>query len=199
MLPVFLLMIKPSEESANFFTDDKANQVLTLMAIKNELNDPHNVLENWDSNSIDPCSWRMITCNLDGSVSVLGMPSQNLSGTLSPWVGNLTNLQSMLLQNNAISDQIATAIGSIEKLQTLDLSNNNFSVYISINGALYFIQVFLREGYYVEKTFKQTAEILKQRGMGLESQLDSLEVIIKDLQAETMFFGQTIAEAAVHF
>ncbi|XP_072053156.1 LRR receptor kinase SERL2-like isoform X5 [Arachis hypogaea] len=147
-------------------------EVLTLMAIKNELNDPHNVLENWDSNSIDPCSWRMITCNLDGSVSVL------------------------LLQNNAISDQIATAIGSIEKLQTLDLSNNNFSVYISINGALYFIQVFLREGYYVEKTFKQTAEILKQRGMGLESQLDSLEVIIKDLQAETMFFGQTIAEAA---
>ncbi|KAL1352066.1 hypothetical protein HN51_016062 [Arachis hypogaea] len=102
-------------------------EVLTLMAIKNELNDPHNVLENWDSNSIDPCSWRMITCNLDGSVSVLGMPSQNLSGTLSPWVGNLTNLQSMLLQNNAISDQIATAIGSIEKLQTLDLSNNNFS------------------------------------------------------------------------
>ncbi|XP_052119006.1 protein NSP-INTERACTING KINASE 3-like [Arachis duranensis] len=156
------------------------------MAIKNELNDPHNVLENWDSNSIDPCSWRMITCNLDGSVSVL------------------------LLQNNAISDQIATAIGSIEKLQTLDLSNNNFSGEIpnslgglkNLNYFLYFNKwclVFLREGYYVEKTFKQTAEILKQRGMGLESQLDSLEVIIKDLQAETMFFGQTIAEAAVHF
>ncbi|XLR64894.1 hypothetical protein S83_015566 [Arachis hypogaea] len=102
-------------------------EVLALMAIKNELNDPHNVLENWDSNSVDPCSWRMITCNLDGSVSVLGMPSQNLSGTLSPWVGNLTNLQSVLLQNNAISGQIPTAIGSLEKLQTLDLSNNDFS------------------------------------------------------------------------
>ncbi|KAL1359899.1 hypothetical protein AAHE18_04G139600 [Arachis hypogaea] len=63
------------------------------MAIKNELNDPHNVLENWDSNFVDPCRWRMITCNLDGSVSVLEMSSQNLSGTLSSWIGNLTNLQ----------------------------------------------------------------------------------------------------------
>ncbi|MED6212382.1 Protein NSP-INTERACTING KINASE 3, variant 2 [Stylosanthes scabra] len=42
------------------------------MAIKNDLNDPHNVLENWDINYIDPCSWRMITCSLDGSISTLG-------------------------------------------------------------------------------------------------------------------------------
>lgn len=45
--------------------------VVALMAIKNDLNDPHNVLENWDINSVDPCSWRMITCTLDGSVSAL--------------------------------------------------------------------------------------------------------------------------------
>ncbi|XP_072091853.1 protein NSP-INTERACTING KINASE 3-like [Arachis hypogaea] len=72
--------------------------VLALMAIKNELNDPHNVLENWDSNFVDPCRWRMITCNLDGSVSVLEMSSQNLSGTLSSWIGNLTNLQFITMQ-----------------------------------------------------------------------------------------------------
>lgn len=45
--------------------------VVALMAIKNDLNDPHNVLENWDINSVDPCSWRMITCTPDGSVSAL--------------------------------------------------------------------------------------------------------------------------------
>ncbi|XP_028093645.1 protein NSP-INTERACTING KINASE 3-like [Camellia sinensis] len=102
-------------------------EVVALMAIKNGLNDPYTVLENWDINSVDPCSWRMITCTLDGYVSALGLPSQSLSGTLSPWIGNLSNLQSVLLQNNAISGPIPAAIGKLEKLQTLDLSSNKFN------------------------------------------------------------------------
>ncbi|URE38582.1 Leucine rich repeat N-terminal domain [Musa troglodytarum] len=99
---------------------------VALMAIKMELNDPYNVLENWDINSVDPCSWRMVTCTSDGYVSALGLPSQSLSGKLSPGMGNLTNLQSVLLQNNAISGPIPAEIGKLEKLQTLDLSNNQF-------------------------------------------------------------------------
>ncbi|XP_068641033.1 protein NSP-INTERACTING KINASE 3-like isoform X1 [Aristolochia californica] len=102
-------------------------EVVALVAIKSNLNDPFNVLENWDINSVDPCGWRMVTCSADGYVSALGLPSQNLSGTLSPGIANLTNLQSVLLQNNAISGPIPTNIGKLEKLQTLDLSNNQFS------------------------------------------------------------------------
>ncbi|KAK8947098.1 Protein NSP-INTERACTING KINASE 3 [Platanthera zijinensis] len=102
-------------------------EVVALMAIKVELNDPYNVLENWDMNSVDPCSWRMVTCSPDGYVSALGLPSQNLSGILSPGIGNLTNLQSVLLQNNAISGSIPAVLGKLEKLQTLDLSSNKFS------------------------------------------------------------------------
>ena len=45
--------------------------VVALMAIKTELEDPHNVLDNWDINSVDPCSWRMVTCSSDGYVSAL--------------------------------------------------------------------------------------------------------------------------------
>lgn len=101
-------------------------EVVALMAIKSDLIDPHNVLENWDITSVDPCSWRMVTCS-DGSVSALGLPSQNLSGTLSPGIGNLSNLQSVTLQNNAIFGPITTAIGKLERLQTLDLSGNMFN------------------------------------------------------------------------
>ncbi|KAG6714013.1 hypothetical protein I3842_05G181800 [Carya illinoinensis] len=103
-------------------------EVVALMAIKTDLVDPHNVLENWDINSVDPCSWRMVTCSADGDghVSALGLPSQNLSGTLSPKIGDLPNLQYLLLQNNAISGPIPTTIGKLEKLQKLDLSNNTF-------------------------------------------------------------------------
>ncbi|XP_047320049.1 protein NSP-INTERACTING KINASE 3-like isoform X2 [Impatiens glandulifera] len=102
-------------------------EVVALMAIKNDLNDPYNVLENWDINSVDPCSWRMVTCSPDGYVSALGLPSQSLSGILSPGIGNLTNLQSVLLQNNAITGLIPDVIGKLDKLQTLDLSANNFN------------------------------------------------------------------------
>ncbi|KAK8484071.1 hypothetical protein V6N11_002288 [Hibiscus sabdariffa] len=102
-------------------------EVVALMAIKSDLNDPYNVLENWDSNSVDPCSWRMITCSPDGYVSALGLPSQSLSGTLSPLIGNLSELQSVLLQNNVISGPIPATIGKLEKLQTLDLSNNTLN------------------------------------------------------------------------
>ncbi|XP_039055130.1 protein NSP-INTERACTING KINASE 3-like isoform X2 [Hibiscus syriacus] len=102
-------------------------EVVALMAIKLNLHDPYNVLENWDSNSVDPCSWRMVTCTSDGYVSALGLPSQSLSGTLSTSIGNLSNLQSVLLQNNAISGPIPATIGKLEKLVTLDLSNNTFS------------------------------------------------------------------------
>ncbi|KAB2084380.1 hypothetical protein ES319_A05G329900v1 [Gossypium barbadense] len=102
-------------------------EVVALMAIKLNLRDPYNVLENWDSNSVDPCSWRMVTCTADGYVSALGLPSQSLSGTLSTSIGNLSYLQSVLLQNNAISGSIPATIGKLEKLGTLDLSNNTFS------------------------------------------------------------------------
>ncbi|MED6196848.1 hypothetical protein PIB30_051128 [Stylosanthes scabra] len=56
--------------------------------------------------------------------------------------------------------------------------------------------VLLGEGYYAERTSKQTAEILGRRGKALDSQVDSLEAMIKDLQAEANFFSQTITEAA---
>ncbi|CAI0405229.1 unnamed protein product [Linum tenue] len=101
-------------------------EVVALVAIRNALHDPYSVLDNWDANSVDPCSWRMVTCSSDGYVSALGLPSQSLSGTLSPSIGNLTNLQSVLLQNNAISGPIPSTIGKLDKLQTLDLSNNSF-------------------------------------------------------------------------
>lgn len=42
--------------------------VLALIAIRSDLNDPHGVLNNWDGDSVDPCSWAMITCSSENSV-----------------------------------------------------------------------------------------------------------------------------------
>ncbi|CAN6447919.1 unnamed protein product [Victoria cruziana] len=97
------------------------------MGIKNALRDPHNVLDNWDGDSVDPCSWAMITCSAEYLVVGLGAPSQNLSGTLSPSVGNLTNLRVILLQNNNITGPIPPELGKLLNLHTLDLSSNLFT------------------------------------------------------------------------
>ncbi|CAN4116214.1 unnamed protein product [Withania somnifera] len=78
-------------------------EVVALTEIKKALHDPYNVLDNWDVNSVDPCSWRMITCSFDGYVSALALPSQSLSGTLSPGIGNLTNLQYVDVSYNNLS------------------------------------------------------------------------------------------------
>ncbi|XP_071913252.1 protein NSP-INTERACTING KINASE 1-like isoform X2 [Coffea arabica] len=102
-------------------------EVQALMAIKDALEDPHGVLDNWDGDSVDPCSWTMITCSAESLVIGLGTPSQNLSGTLSPSIGNLTNLQIILLQNNNITGSIPSEIGKLPNLQTLDLSDNRFT------------------------------------------------------------------------
>ncbi|GLT63458.1 hypothetical protein SLA2020_360230 [Shorea laevis] len=102
-------------------------EVQALIDIKTFLVDPHGVLSNWDENAVDPCSWTMVTCSLDSQVIGIGAPSQYLSGTLSRSIGNLTNLQLVLLQNNNISGSIPSEIGRLPKLRTLDLSNNHFS------------------------------------------------------------------------
>ncbi|KAJ0984414.1 hypothetical protein J5N97_002770 [Dioscorea zingiberensis] len=102
-------------------------EVQALMGIKGMLKDPRNVLDNWDENSVDPCSWTMVTCSPQNFVTGLGSPSQSLSGTLSPSIGNLTNLETVLLQNNNISGPIPAEIGRLAKLHTLDLSENKFT------------------------------------------------------------------------
>ncbi|CAN6483699.1 unnamed protein product [Victoria cruziana] len=56
--------------------------------------------------------------------------------------------------------------------------------------------VLLGEGYYAERTAKQTVEILQRRGNTLQSQVEALKAVIRDLQAEASFFNSTAAEAA---
>ncbi|CAM8954387.1 unnamed protein product [Rhodiola kirilowii] len=56
--------------------------------------------------------------------------------------------------------------------------------------------VLLGEGYYADRTSKQTVDILNRRGKELDSQVESLKAMIKDLKAEALFFGDTATEAA---
>lgn len=40
-----------------------------LYALRRSLSDPDNVLESWDLNLVNPCTWFHITCNQDNRVT----------------------------------------------------------------------------------------------------------------------------------
>ncbi|KAF9621884.1 hypothetical protein IFM89_028472 [Coptis chinensis] len=102
-------------------------EVAALMSVKNKLKDDGlHVLDGWDINSVDPCTWNMVGCSAEGFVISLEMASTGLSGTLSPSIGNLPHLRTMLLQNNYISGPVPPEIGKLSELRTLDLSGNQF-------------------------------------------------------------------------
>ncbi|XP_068664894.1 probable LRR receptor-like serine/threonine-protein kinase At5g45780 [Aristolochia californica] len=124
LLLFFLPLIRASD---NLLSPKGVNyEVAALMSVKSKLRDYFHVLDGWDINSVDPCTWNLVGCSPDGFVISLEMASKGLTGELSPSIGNLSHLQTMLLQNNEISGTVPFEIGSLRELQTLDLSRNQF-------------------------------------------------------------------------
>lgn len=128
-LGLLLFIIFMACPSTSVLTSKGVNfEVQALIVIKRHLNDPTNALGSWDANSVDPCSWYHVTCSTQTSVVTdLGLPNLQLSGTLPSEIGNLTNLQSLMLENNNISGQLPIEMGKLSKLVSLDLSNNHIS------------------------------------------------------------------------
>ncbi|GFP87262.1 brassinosteroid insensitive 1-associated receptor kinase 1, partial [Phtheirospermum japonicum] len=98
-----------------------------LGAFRNGLSDPGQVLENWVTTEVDPCSWYHITCygNRDQIVHDLG--NSNLEGTLVPALANLKRLQYLELYLNKINGSIPIEFGNLAELVSLDLYNNSLT------------------------------------------------------------------------
>ncbi|XP_021802113.1 putative receptor-like protein kinase At3g47110 [Prunus avium] len=104
---------------------------LALLAIKAQIKpDPHNVLSSWNE-SIHFCTWHGVSCgryhHQRQRVTKLDLQSQNLVGSLSPNIGNLSFLRELELQNNSFSIKIPPEIGNLGRLQVLSLHKNSFS------------------------------------------------------------------------
>ncbi|KAJ7515941.1 hypothetical protein O6H91_22G035300 [Diphasiastrum complanatum] len=100
-------------------------EVLSLFNLKQALHDPQNALSSWDNNAVDPCNWIHVTCSSEQSVTRIDLPNLQLSGFLSPLIGDLSNLQYLMLQNNYFSGVIPN-LGNLTKIVSIDLSNNSF-------------------------------------------------------------------------
>uniref|UniRef100_A0A1J3H1A0 Putative LRR receptor-like serine/threonine-protein kinase n=1 Tax=Noccaea caerulescens TaxID=107243 RepID=A0A1J3H1A0_NOCCA len=92
------------------------------------VDDPLSVLRSWSYQDETPCSWHGVTCDESSKqVTVLSLPSSNLSGTLPSNFGSLVSLQRLDLSNNSINGSFPLSLLNATELRFLDLSSNYIS------------------------------------------------------------------------
>ncbi|CAN1838498.1 Probable LRR receptor-like serine/threonine-protein kinase At3g47570 [Linum perenne] len=87
--------------------------------------DPLGVLSSWND-SVHFCEWNGVSCSRRhyGRVIELNVSSHGLSGSISPYVGNLSFLKFLRLYNNSFTGEIPPEIGRLRRLERLSLYNN---------------------------------------------------------------------------
>ncbi len=71
------------------------------------------------------CSWYGVVCNAGRTeIQHLNLGENRLSGSISPAIGNLTNLRIVNFPSNRLSGNIPAAFGNLANLVSLDLSSN---------------------------------------------------------------------------
>ncbi|KAL0326347.1 UNVERIFIED_CONTAM: putative LRR receptor-like serine/threonine-protein kinase [Sesamum radiatum] len=124
MIFVFLFhFVTSPAKCSNNETDLQA-----LLALKNAIDDdPMGVFNSWNG-TLHFCSWKGILCSKrhQNRVVSIDLMSQGLVGTLSPHLGNLSFLRSIVLQNNSFHGLIPEEIGRLRRLEWIEFSNNSF-------------------------------------------------------------------------
>ncbi|XP_058179548.1 probable LRR receptor-like serine/threonine-protein kinase At5g10290 isoform X1 [Rhododendron vialii] len=95
-----------------------------LIALKTSLNASANQLSDWYQNMVNPCTWTKVTCDKNNNVIYVSLSDLGFSGVLSPKIGALKTLQTLVLQRNAITGEIPEEFGTLTSLTMLDLDDN---------------------------------------------------------------------------
>ncbi|KAI3455249.1 hypothetical protein Pfo_011912 [Paulownia fortunei] len=102
---------------------------LSLLAFKDNVNDPRGALDSWKSNeTVHYCSWKGISCGSKhrSRVVSINLDSEGLVGSLSPHLGNLSFLRRISLRNNSFHGPIPPKFGRLRRLVYIEFSNNSF-------------------------------------------------------------------------
>ncbi|GLJ09611.1 hypothetical protein SUGI_0112710 [Cryptomeria japonica] len=119
---VFYLQLCLSAHTSNngSFNDEHE----ALLAFKNSItSDPNKVLSSWDANT-NVCNWTGISCNKLMRVTEIDLESMGLVGYISPFLGNLSFLESLNVYNNSFHGVIPELCQKLSNLQELRLLGN---------------------------------------------------------------------------
>ncbi|CAL5214332.1 unnamed protein product [Lathyrus oleraceus] len=122
------LLIGVSSTTLSITTDKQALFSLkSQLIINNETSSSSShPLSSWSHNS-SPCNWTGVLCDTRNQrVTALDLSGFGLSGNLSPYIGNISSLQSLQLQDNQLTGFIPNQITNLNNLRVLNLSSNRF-------------------------------------------------------------------------
>ncbi|KAK2995497.1 hypothetical protein RJ640_000780 [Escallonia rubra] len=131
---VLLICILPSSTYSSLVLGNETDY-LALLSFKAEQasNDPFHIMASWNE-STHFCNWVGVTCSpRHQRVIAMSLQPKELSGPLSPAIGNLCFLRDLCLQENAFTGIIPQEIGRLSRLRTLGLANNLLSGEIPAN------------------------------------------------------------------
>nr|XP_023887736.1 LRR receptor-like serine/threonine-protein kinase EFR isoform X2 [Quercus suber] len=125
MIPLFLICLLCLQPTITATAPTNETDRFALLKFKESVpQDPYNILSSWND-SMHFCNWLGVKCGRRHQrVTVLDLSGHKLRGTLSPYIGNLSFLRSIILQNNSFYGEIPQEIGHLFRLQELYLTNN---------------------------------------------------------------------------
>ncbi|CAA7036661.1 unnamed protein product [Microthlaspi erraticum] len=104
------------------FTDETDRQA--LLEFKSQVSEDRGFLSSWN-NSFPLCNWKGVTCGRKHKrVISLDLGGSQLSGVISPSIGNLSFLISLNLSMNAFGGTIPQEVGNLFRLRNLYLHSN---------------------------------------------------------------------------
>ncbi|KAL6847919.1 hypothetical protein ACP4OV_022047 [Aristida adscensionis] len=126
-----LLLVTVASMSTLILSAEGVNDQAALLSFKAAATSGAygDTLASWnDSSAQGFCSWEGVACGRRRRrVVALRLPSHELTGVLSPAIGNLSFLRTLNLSKNGLSGEIPASLGRLRRLHTIDLSSNAFS------------------------------------------------------------------------
>ena len=75
----------------------------------------------------EPCTWEGVGCDPSCRIVALNLGNAGLSGTISSYIGQLTNLEGLSLYSNNIGGSIPPEIGYLQNLELLTLDHTKLT------------------------------------------------------------------------
>ncbi|KAJ3673938.1 hypothetical protein LUZ60_005930 [Juncus effusus] len=95
-----------------------------LIAFRSRLSDPNKVLQSWNQNLVNPCTWFHVTCDSQNRVIRLDLGNSKISGPIGPELGRLQHLQYLELYRNNFEGKIPKELCNLKSLISMDMYEN---------------------------------------------------------------------------
>ncbi|KAL6654673.1 hypothetical protein ACP70R_008138 [Stipagrostis hirtigluma subsp. patula] len=133
LLAMLISLLTSSSHAYSLATSTNHNSSETdrqaLLCLRSHFSDPAGALNSWRSTSFSFCDWHGVSCNTKQMprVVALDLASLNISGQISPCIGDLCFLERIDMASNQINGHIPPEIGNFTGLRYLNLSMNSIT------------------------------------------------------------------------